>query len=341
MARNKSPNRLAITMGDPCGTGPEIIVKVLESFTGSDAPSFVIVGDEEVLAGAADRYSGAAFKKAWKKALHTESADSVAESPSNLVLLVKSNLKFEDIIPGMPGAREGKAAAAYLSGGLGLVQSGICTGLVTAPVSKAGLKAGGFQYPGHTDWLGSMTGGKPVMMMMAGGLRTVPLTVHIPLSKVPAALTTGLVYETIMIVWRELQQKFGTKKPRLVVAGMNPHAGEGGLLGDEEEKVITPAIEKARAQGATVSGPYPADTLFTAAKRKTFDAALCPTHDQAMLPVKTLYAAKAVNVTLGLPLVRTSPAHGTGPDIAWQGKADPRSMEQAIKTAARLAGPME
>lgn len=341
MARNNSRKRLAITMGDPCGTGPEIIVKALESFKGKDAPSFVIVGDEEVLAEAAKRYGGPAFKEAWKKAEHTESVDIAAESSSRLAVLFKSNLKFTDIIAGRPGAGEGKAAAAYLFAGLGLLQSGSCGGLVTAPVSKAGLKAGGFKYPGHTDWLGSMTGVKPVMMMAAGNLRTVPLTVHIPLSEVPAALTTGLVHETIMIVWRELQQKFGIKKPRLVVAGMNPHAGEGGLLGDDEEEVITPAIEKARNEGATVTGPYPADTLFTAARRKTFDAALCPTHDQAMLPVKTLSATKAVNVTLGLPLVRTSPAHGTGPDIAWQGRADPRSMEQAIKTAARLAGPME
>ncbi|MFO8055879.1 MAG: 4-hydroxythreonine-4-phosphate dehydrogenase PdxA [bacterium] len=330
--------RLAVTMGDPCGIGPEIIVKSLEPYLQKSGPGFVLAGDESIMNEAARRYSGPAFRDEWKKAWRTENDGDISGASSRLVLLSKSKLDFSRLPQVRPGPAEGRAMASYLEAGLELVRSGECRALVTAPVSKAGLRAGGFNYPGHTDWLGEMTGAQPVMMMAAGRLRTVPLTVHIPLAQVPASLTEDLVEKTVLIVDRELKQKFRIKRPRLVVAGLNPHAGEQGLLGREEDEIMSPAIESSREKGVLVSGPYPADTLFTSRKRKEFDVALCPYHDQAMLPVKTLAEKKAVNITLGLPLIRTSPAHGTSPHIAWQGKADHRSMEEAIKTAARLAG---
>ncbi len=330
--------RLAVTMGDPCGIGAEIIVKSMQAFLEKPGPGFVIAGDESVMDEAVKRYSSPSFAKEWKRAQRTEQANDISRGSSRLVLFIKSRLDFDRMTPGLPGPDEGVATASYLDAGFELVSSGVCRGLVTAPVSKAGLRAGGFKYAGHTDWLGKKTGARPVMMMAAGRLRTVPLTVHIPLAEVASSLTPELIEETVMIVDRELRGKFGIERPRLALAGLNPHAGEKGILGKEEDELLAPVVEALSEQGIRIFGPYAADTLFSTPKRKTFDVALCPYHDQAMLPVKTLAAAKAVNVTLGIPLVRTSPAHGTGPDIAWQGKADPRSMGEAIKTAARLAG---
>jgi 4-hydroxythreonine-4-phosphate dehydrogenase len=222
--------------------------------------------------------------------------------------------------------------------------AGDASAVVTAPIAKAVLYAAGFIHPGHTEFLaalaGSLVPGKrhhPVMMLASDVLRVVPVTIHVPLSDVPRALSKRLLYETINITWRSLKSDFGIDEPRVAVAGLNPHAGEGGTIGREDIDLIAPAIEELRREGLSVSGPHSADTLFHAAARKNYDAAVCMYHDQALIPIKTLSFDTGVNVTLGLPFVRTSPDHGTAFDIAAKGIASPESMISAIRMATDLA----
>jgi 4-hydroxythreonine-4-phosphate dehydrogenase len=304
-------------MGDPCGIGPEIIVKALNKLTGKVRASFLIIGDDAVMAEAATRFS---------------------RGPS-LAWLSVSELEFSRLTPGAPGRSEGKAMWEYLEAALEQLRRGDCQALVTAPVTKSAMSIAGFPYPGHTDWLAKKTGSRGVMMLAAGDFRVVPVTAHAPLARVSRLLTRKKILDAILIVNSELGRRFRIKSPRLAVAGLNPHAGEHGLLGGEESKVILPAVKEASSRGIRVAGPLPADTLFTKDARKTYDAAICMYHDQAMIPVKTIGRDQAVNVTLGLPIVRTSPAHGTAPDIAWKGKADPSSMIAAIELAVKLARP--
>ena len=210
--------------------------------------------------------------------------------------------------------------------------------LVTAPIHKAVLNAAGFAFPGHTEFLADLTGARrPVMMLASGKLRVVPLTIHMPVADVPKAISKQAVFDTGEIILTALRRDFGILNPRLAVAGLNPHAGEDGMLGGEEDAVIAPAIAALKARGFHVRGPLSADTLFHDEARKSYDAALCMYHDQALIPIKTLSFWDGVNVTLGLPIVRTSPDHGTALDIAGQGKADPRSMIAAIQMAADMA----
>ena len=209
---------------------------------------------------------------------------------------------------------------------------------VTAPINKAVLNEAGFPHPGHTEFLAALTGARRAVMMLASEkLRVVPLTIHLPLAEVPAAISKQAVFETAEIILTALRRDFGILNPRLAVAGLNPHAGEEGMLGAEEEKIIAPAIAALKARGFAVRGPLSADTLFHEEARRTYDAALCMYHDQALIPIKTLSFWDGVNVTLGLPIVRTSPDHGTALDIAGTGKADPRSMIAAVKLAAAMA----
>ena len=216
--------------------------------------------------------------------------------------------------------------------------AGDAAAMVTAPIHKAVMAQAGFAYPGHTEFLGALTGAKRAVMMLASDkLRVVPLTVHINLARVPGAISAEAIIETAGIVLDSLKNDFGIARPRLAVAGLNPHAGEDGVLGGEEEAIIAPAIAALRRQGHAVAGPLSADTLFHDEARKTYDAALTMYHDQGLIPIKTLSFWDGVNVTLGLPIVRTSPDHGTALDIAGTGKADPRSMIAAIKMAADMA----
>jgi 4-hydroxythreonine-4-phosphate dehydrogenase len=224
------------------------------------------------------------------------------------------------------------------------VVAGEASAVVTAPIAKAVLYAAGFVHPGHTEFLaalaGSLVPGKrhhPVMMLASDLLRVVPVTIHVPLSDVPRALSKRLLYETINITWRSLKADFGIDEPRVAVAGLNPHAGEGGTIGREDIDLIAPAIEELRREGLSVTGPYSADTLFHAGARKNYDAAVCMYHDQALIPIKTLSFDTGVNITLGLPFVRTSPDHGTAFDIAAKGIASPESMITAIRMASELA----
>ena len=215
---------------------------------------------------------------------------------------------------------------------------GEAAALVTAPIHKAVLNAAGFPFPGHTEFLAALTGARRAVMMLASEkLRVVPLTIHLPVAEVPGAISKQAVFETGEIILTALRRDFGILNPRLAVAGLNPHAGEEGMLGAEEETIIAPAIAALKARGFAVRGPLSADTLFHEEARQTYDAALCMYHDQALIPIKTLSFWDGVNVTLGLPIVRTSPDHGTALDIAGTGKADPRSMIAAVKLAADMA----
>jgi 4-hydroxythreonine-4-phosphate dehydrogenase len=217
-------------------------------------------------------------------------------------------------------------------------EDGRAAAIVTAPINKASLLKSGFQFPGHTEYLAHLTGAPRAVMMLAGaGLRVVPLTIHIPYTAVPAQITQSAIVEAGRVVLDALDMDFGITRPRLAVAGLNPHAGEDGQIGREEETIIAPAIAELRTRGDTVLGPLPPDTMFHEEARARYDAALCMYHDQALIPLKTLAFWDGVNVTLGLPIVRTSPDHGTALDIAGQGKADSRSMIAAIKLAAEIA----
>jgi 4-hydroxythreonine-4-phosphate dehydrogenase len=298
-----------ITMGEPSGVGPEIAIRAYEMLAGRiGARPLRLVGDPAVFG----KLSGDAIIAA--RALPARATPGTAD-PANTPAVVDAI----DI------------AVKY-------AMSGAAAAVVTAPVHKAALLQGGFEFAGHTEYLAQLTGADRAVMMLAGpGLRVVPLTIHVPLSQVPGRVTKTAIVETGEIVLAALKRDFGIAHPRLAISGLNPHAGEDGALGPEERETIAPACEALRGGGGTVLGPLPADTMFHAEARARYDAALCMYHDQALIPLKTLAFWDGVNVTLGLPIVRTSPDHGTALDIAGTGKADVRSMIAAITMAAEIA----
>jgi 4-hydroxythreonine-4-phosphate dehydrogenase len=240
---------------------------------------------------------------------------------------------------GRPSPGTAPAVVKWIDCGAKLAMTGAVSALVTNPIQKETLYAAGFSHQGHTDYLAHIAGAnvEPVMMLIAGGLRTVPVTVHIPLARVASELTSDLVLRQARITARELTIRFGIAKPRLAVTGLNPHAGEGGTMGIEEETVIAPAIAQLAAEGLDVTGPFSADTAFHEEARRGYDAILCMYHDQALIPVKTLDFHGGVNCTLGLPFIRTSPDHGTALTLAGTGKANPRSLMAAMTTALEMA----
>jgi 4-hydroxythreonine-4-phosphate dehydrogenase len=247
-----------------------------------------------------------------------------------------------DIVPGRPDTSAAPAVQRSIEEAVRLAQSGEARAVVTNPISKAVLYRGGFAFPGHTEYLAALAakGGKtphPVMMLAADSLRVVPVTIHIPLKDVFQALSKELILATIDITANDLRRYFGIARPRLAVSGLNPHAGEEGGLGREEIDIIAPAIKAARAQGLDVTGPHPADTMFHKAARVTYDAAICMYHDQALIPLKTLAFDEGVNVTLGLPFIRTSPDHGTAFRLAGTGRASPRSLIEALRLADAMS----
>ena len=244
--------------------------------------------------------------------------------------------------PGLPDDTSADAATASIRQAVGDVLAGRASAVVTNPIAKSVLYRTGFRHPGHTEFLAELaaTGGhtpQPVMMLWSPALVVVPVTIHVPLREAIAQLSTDLIVTTVRIVNAALKARFGLANPRLAVSGLNPHAGEDGTLGTEDRSIVAPAIEILRAEGIEVTGPLPADTMFHDAARKTYDCAICMYHDQALIPVKTLAFDDAVNVTLGLPFVRTSPDHGTAFDIAGTGRANPSSLIAALRLAARLA----
>ena len=317
---------LALTMGDPAGVGAEITVKAWQRR--AELPPFFLIDDPARLR---------AMPSAVPIAEITVPAE--AEAAFHAALPV---LPLELHVPPRPGVPEAQNAQVVIDAidrAVALARAGAASGVVTNPINKKVLYDGvGFRWPGHTEYLAHLGGvERTVMMLVAPELRVVPVTIHIPLAEVPGALSQELIVETARITVMALRRDFGIDQPRLAVAGLNPHAGEGGAMGREEIETIIPALETLRAGGLDVTGPLPADTMFHPAARARYDAALAMYHDQALVPIKTLDFARGVNVTLGLPFIRTSPDHGTAYDIAGEGKADPSSLIEAIRLAGQMA----
>lgn len=323
---------IVVSSGDPAGIGPELICVAWAARAAHALKPFLVVANAELLEAAA-------------RARGLELAVIAISDPREADRCFAEGLPVIDIgacayAPGAP-SREGAAfALASLDRATRLVCEGRAGAVVTAPVAKAALAKVGFAFPGQTEFLAAACGldASDAVMMLAGPhLRTVPLTVHLALAEVPSRLSVDLICHKARIVDAALRHDFGIAQPRLAVAALNPHAGEGGAFGDEEARIITPAIAALRAEGIAVSGPHPADALFTPRARSTFDAALCMYHDQALIPLKALDFDEGVNVTLGLPIVRTSPDHGTAFDIAGKAVADPGAMIAAIRMAGEMA----
>jgi 4-hydroxythreonine-4-phosphate dehydrogenase len=322
--------RLAISMGDPAGIGPEVTLKAIAAGAVARMIEPILVGDPGVWADTARRL---------RLPVTFATAGEMGRA-RRLRLAVTSELAPRDRVPGKPRrpAACGQAAYTAILEAVRLVQSGEAAGLVTAPISKAHLAAAGHDFPGHTELLAALCGGVPVRMMMASPqLRVVLVTIHVALADVPRLVSRAGVLETILLTERALRQQFKIATPRIAVTGLNPHAGEGGLFGNEEALAIAPAVRAARRRGLSVSGPLAADSVFAPAATGGYDAVVCMYHDQGLGPFKLLHFADGVNVTLGLPFVRTSPDHGTAFDIAGTGQADPRSMIAALRLAAHLA----
>jgi 4-hydroxythreonine-4-phosphate dehydrogenase len=326
---------LALTLGEPAGIGPELALAVWRRRAELDLPRFYLVADPDFIRRRAQPLG-------LEIPIATVTPDAAAAAfPSALPVV---NLDVAATAePGRPDRSSAPAAIASLRRAVADVLSGVAAALVTSPVAKNVLYSWGFAEPGQTEFLATLaqesTGKwlRPVMMLWSPALAVVPVTIHLPLREIFTRLSTELVVETGRIVARDLCRRFGTPRPRLAIAGLNPHAGEEGTLGEEDRDVVAPAVARLVADGIDARGPLPADSLFHEKARASYDAALCMYHDQALIPIKTLAFDHAVNVTLGLPFVRTSPDHGTAFDIAGTGTADPTSLVAALRLAARLA----
>ncbi len=319
---------LVLTMGDPAGIGGEITAKawrtLAASFPPGFAPGFAIIADPFWVGGLDVPMAV------------IQSLDQVADVFGAALPVLPLSLP-EIARPGRPDPANAPAVIASIERAVRLAQAGEASAVVTNPVSKAVLYQAGFPHPGHTEFLGALTGGTPVMMLACPRLRVVPLTIHVPLRQALEGVTTAAILAVARTADAALRRDFGIAHPRLAVAGLNPHAGEQGAMGTEELEAIAPAVAALRAEGIDAAGPHPPDTMFTDAARPTYDAAICMYHDQALIPLKTLDMAGGVNVTLGLPIIRTSPDHGTAFGIAGQGRADPGSLVAALRMAAELA----
>ena len=328
---------LALTLGEPAGIGPDIALEAWRRRADLGLPPFYILADPEFL-----------HRRA--KELRSDVALSVVE-PAAAAAAFRDTLPVVDIgvavtaQPGKPDDSSAPAALAAIRRAVSDVRAGLAAAVVTNPVAKSILYRSGFTEPGHTEYLAKLaeeaTGvpAQPVMLLWSPELAVVPVTIHLPLKDVFARLTTDLIVETGRIVARDLRSRFAIAQPRLAVAGLNPHAGEQGALGDEDIAIVQPAVQRLLAEGIDARGPLSADSMFHQAARASYDVALAMYHDQALIPIKTLAFDHAVNVTLGLPFVRTSPDHGTAFDIAGTGRADPSSLIAALKLAARIASP--
>ncbi len=329
---------LVITMGDPTGIGPEIIIRAVQTgFFGRLGRPLVVAGDLAVL----------------KRAATLCGCDAHVKSGSRLVLASKELLVGDFVLPvralsqldlkeqkyGQPGTSAGRAMVDYIAWACDACLKDNASGMVTAPINKQALQAAGAEFPGHTELLADRCQVDEVVMMLAGErLKVCLVTTHCALREVPRLLTAERILTTMRIASTSLQKQFGLERPRLAVLALNPHAGEGGLFGDEEELYIAPAVDAARAEGIAASGPHSADSLFWFASQGQYDAVICMYHDQGLIPLKLLHFEDGVNVTLGLPIVRTSVDHGTAYDLAGTGNASPASLIAAVRMADEMAG---
>jgi 4-hydroxythreonine-4-phosphate dehydrogenase len=325
---------LALSQGDPAGVGPDVTLLAWMRRRELDLPPFVFIGDPDVLASRAKLLG---LTIAIRETDCTNANDVFADALP--VLPIAAGI---DVVAGEPHVATAKSTIAAIERAVSLTMSGEALGVVTNPIAKSVLYESGFPFPGHTEFLADLaaraTGqaGMPVMMLAGPKLRTIPVTIHIPLKDVPQALTADLIIETCRIADADLRRRFGIEQPRLAIAGLNPHAGEDGAIGKEDETVIKPAIQFLRSEGINAIGPLPADTMFHDDARARYDVAICMYHDQALIPAKALGFDDAVNVTLGLPFVRTSPDHGTAFGIAGKGLARENSLVAALKLAGHL-----
>jgi len=327
---------LIITMGDPSGIGPEIIIKAIGSGALETlAYPLVVAGDAQLLLRAAETCGFKAYLSGAEPA--EGSVDLVLD---NMIIKVRtlSDLVPERVAYGRSDAAAGRAMADYIEWACSECLAGRASGMVTAPINKEVLQGTGLPYPGHTELLTARCGVKDSVMMLAGErLRVCLVTTHCAYREVPERLSTERILTTLKIVDSDLKHNFACQQPRLAVLALNPHAGEGGLFGDEETRLIAPAILAAQAEGIDASGPHSADTLFWFAARGDYDAVICMYHDQGLIPLKLLHFEDGVNVTLGLPIIRTSVDHGTAYDLAGTGRANPASLIAAVRMAAQMA----
>lgn len=325
---------LALTSGEPAGIGPDITIKAWLRRNELKLPPFYVLGDRDFLSRRASAL-GLDVKFA-----DVGPEDAIAAFADALPVVATGHPATAR--PGQPDGTSANAAMASIRQAVADVAAGWASAVVTNPISKSVLYRAGFRHPGHTEFLAELAASnghvpQPVMLLWSPTLAVVPVTIHLALREAVTQLTSDLIVTTARIVVADLKSRFGVVHPRLAISGLNPHAGEDGSLGTEELTIVTPAIDILRGEGIDVRGPLPADTMFHDAARKTYDCAICMYHDQALIPVKTLAFDDAVNVTLGLPFIRTSPDHGTAFDIAGTGRANPSSLIAALQLAARMA----
>jgi 4-hydroxythreonine-4-phosphate dehydrogenase len=326
---------LALTLGEPAGIGPDLTIQLWRRRAELRLPAFYIIADPEFI-------KRRAHLLGWDIDVRVVAPAQASETFAHALPITSLDIPTT-AAPGEPDASSALAAITSIRRAVADVLAGKTAAIVTNPVAKNVLYRSGFAEPGHTEFLAKLveeaTGKpiKPVMMLWSPELAVVPVTIHLPFKDVATQLTSELVMETGRIVAQDLTARFGISRPRIVVAGLNPHAGEQGMLGGEDGAIVVPAVKRLQAEGIDAVGPLPADTLFHERARASYDVALCMYHDQALIPIKTLAFDHAVNVTLGLPFVRTSPDHGTAFDIAGKGTADPSSLAAALTLAARLS----
>lgn len=333
---SRSSIPLALTQGDPAGIGPDITLAAWLRRSELDLPPFLFLGDPAVLSSRAAQLGLTVPLK------DADPATACDVFPDALpILRIEAGA---DVIAGQPDVDTAKGTIAAIEMAVSLSMNGKTSAVVTNPIAKSVLYEAGFGFPGHTEFLADLATratGKPLMpvMLLAGPkLRAIPVTIHIPLKDVPQALTSDLIIETCRITAHDLRTRFGISNPRLAVAGLNPHAGENGALGKEDDEIVRPAIDALRSEGIDAFGPLPADTMFHEEARRRYDVAICMYHDQALIPAKALGFDDSVNVTLGLPFVRTSPDHGTAFGIAGKGIAKEDSLVAALKLASQISG---
>ena len=327
---------LVVSMGDPAGIGPDIILKAYQQRMQHQLEPFLVLGDADVF-----------HVRAAQLGMSLTITQATPETAAGLFSESLPVLQVGDckaVQAGHPSQSAAPCIIKAIEAGVGLIKDNRAGALITAPIAKSILQKAGFSHPGHTEFLGELAErfyqkkAHPVMMIWSELLSVVPLTIHIPLRDVADAMTAELLSESVAIIDKDWRRWFsGNVAPRLVLAGINPHAGEDGHIGLEEERILKPAVKQLQERGFNLKGPFSADTLFHAEARKSYDIALCPSHDQALIPVKTLAFDDGVNITLGLPFIRTSPDHGTAFDLAGTGKARPDSMIAALKKAHAMA----